>query len=276
MLSEDETENLEIRLLLEAVHEKYGYDFREYVSDSLRRRVRYALVRSGAANLGDLQHRVLVEPGLFAALLDDLTVQVSQMFRDPEFFRVFRESVIPILRTYPKPKIWHAGCASGEEVYAAAIVLQEEDLYGRSQVYATDVSSGVLERAREGIYPEAQARSFCEDYLLAGGRRKLEDYYSSAYGRIVMREALRTNVVFFQHNLVSDYALGEMHVILCRNVLIYFGAKLRERVLTMFARALCRGGFLCLGSSEQIPSSLNGLFSEFDARSRIYRLRGSA
>ena len=276
MAPETGIEEIEVRLVLEAINARYGYDFRDYSPESMRRRVQAALARSGAANLGILQHRLLTEPEFFVSLIDDLTVQVSEMFRDPPFYRAFREQVVPTLRTYPQLKIWHAGCATGEEVYATAILLSEENLYDRTQIYATDMSGRAVEQAREGIYPASQTELFSDNYLQSGGKKRLDDYYSSAYGRIAVHDRLKRNVVFFQHDLVSDYALGEMQVVFCRNVLIYFGESLRERVFGIFADSLCRGGFLCLGGSERVAPSRTGLFSEFVAAERIYRRRGSS
>ena len=275
MAQDESAEAIEVRLVLEAIYARYGYDFRGYAPESITRRVKTALARSGSPHLGELQHRLLREPALFASIADLLTVQVSEMFRDPTFYRVFRQRVVPLLRTYPQLKVWHAGCASGEEVYTTAILLLEEDLYQRTQIYATDVSENALQQAKEGIYPESQAQSFASCYLEAGGKRRFDDYCSRAYGRIAMHEALRKNVVFFQHDLVSDYALGEMNVILCRNVLIYFGSALRGRVLGLFERGLCRGGFLCLGRSEGLQATKDDAFEAFDAVERIYRHRGS-
>ena len=269
-------EALETRLFLEAIYERYGYDLRGYVPDSIRRRVSAAVLRSGYANVGELQHHVLRDPALFATVIDELTVNVSEMFRDPGFYRAFRERVVPVLRTYPQLKFWHAGCATGEEVYATAILLMEESLYDRAQIYATDLSQSSLARAREGVYLETQLTTFAENYRASGGSRRFDEYYSKAYGRIAMREGLKKNVVFFQHNLVSDYALGEMQVIFCRNVLFYFGAALRKRVLEMFAGGLCHGGFLCLGASESSPGSAGVPFADFVGRQRIYRQRGEA
>ena len=269
-------EEIEVRLVLEAINARYGYDFRDYSPESMRRRVQAAMAHSGAENLGILQHRLLAEPEFFASLLDDLTVQVSEMFRDPAFYSAFREQVVPILRTYPQLKIWHAGCATGEEVYATAILLSEENLYDRTQIYATDMSGRAVEQAREGIYPASQAGLFSHNYSLSGGKKHLGDYYSSAYGRIAVHEKLKRNVVFFQHDLVSDYALGEMQVVFCRNVLIYFGETLRQRVLGVFADSLCRGGFLCLGGSERVSPARADLFADFVSPERIYRRRGSS
>jgi chemotaxis protein methyltransferase CheR len=273
MASDNNIEEIEVRLVLEAINARYGYDFRGYSPDSMRRRVQAALARSGAKNLGLMQHRLLTEPDFFVSLLDDLTVQVSEMFRDPSFYLAFREQVVPTLRTYPQLKIWHAGCATGEEVYATAILLSEENLYDRTQIYATDMSGRAVDQAREGIYPAAQADLFSDNYRQSGGKQRLADYYSSAYGRIAVHDKLKRNVVFFQHDLVSDYALGEMQVVFCRNVLIYFSDPLRARVLGVFADSLCRGGFLCLGGSEHMPLSRAELFGDFSVAERIYRRR---
>ena len=274
MAPDKDIEEIEVRLVLEAINARYGYDFRDYAPESMRRRVQAAMARSGASNLGVLQHRLLAEPDFFVSILDDLTVQVSEMFRDPSFYRTFREQVVPMLRTYPQLKVWHAGCAGGEEVYATAILLNEENLYERTQIYATDMSARAVEQAREGIYPAAQTDLFSDNYRESGGKHRLADYYSSAYGRIAIHDKLKRNVVFFQHDLVSDYALGEMQVVFCRNVLIYFGESLRSRVFGVFADSLCRGGFLCLGGSERVSPARADLFSEFAAAERIYRRRG--
>ncbi len=273
MTPDVDTEALEVRLLLEAIHDRYGYDFREYQSGSIRRRVLAALGRSGLRHLGDLQHELLSSPALFASVVDDLTVKATSMFRDPAFYIHFRSHVVPILRTYPLLKIWHAGCASGEEIYSLAILLHEEGLYERAQIYSTDVSATALDRARAGVYPGSCVDSFTQAYHAGGGTQRFDEYWSSGYERIAVRQSLRENIVFFQHDLATDYSLGEMHVILCRNVLMYFSGPLRTRVTSMFARALVRGGFLCLGASEYLPTAARGDFSEYSTRTRIYRRR---
>jgi chemotaxis protein methyltransferase CheR len=268
-----EVERIEVDLVLEAIHAKYGYDLRGYSSVPLLSRVRALLARTGVAHLGELQHRLLHDAEFFGSVLHGLTVQVSSMFRDPSFYRTLRERIVPILRTYPEIKIWHAGCSSGEEVYAMAIVLMEENLYERARIYATDISAAALERAREGVYAESRLPAFASDYASSGGSGRFEEYYRRERGQIVMKEHLRQNLAFFQHDLVSDYALGEMNVILCRNVLIYFGAALRERVLGTFAKGLGRGGFLCLGASEGLPESQAREFCNFESSERVYRRR---
>jgi chemotaxis protein methyltransferase CheR len=274
MATQSELEDIELRLLLEAIFATYGYDLRDYSLGSVRRRFEAVLAKSGAKNFGDLQHRLITDKSFFASIADELTVQVSEMFRDPQFYRAFREQVVPDLRTYPQLKIWHAGCAGGEEVYATAIVLAEEGLLDRTQLYATDLSQGALERAREGVYSDARASSFAENYVLSGGKNSFDDHCSRAYGRIAIKESIRKNVVFFQHDLGTDYALGEMNVVFCRNVLIYFAPKLRERVLTLFAQSLAHGGFLCLGANERLSDSERAPFVPIAAPASIHRLRG--
>lgn len=275
-MSTSEAQAIEVRLVLEAILAKYGYDLRGYQPESMERRVLGALAKSGLAHLGELQHRLLADPEFFSSVLESLTVHVSEMFRDVDFYRVFREQVVPALKTYPEIKIWHAGCASGEEVYATAIVLTEEKLYDRAQIYATDVSTGALERAREGVYSQNQAKIFAKAYAQSGGTGRFEDYTVAAYDRIAVHERLRRNVVFFHHNLVSDYALGEMNVIFCRNVLIYFGPSLRDRVLGVLKDGLRHGGFLCLGSGESLPAAFGPAFTPFAPVHRIFQRRGAA
>ena len=267
-----EVEDIEVRLLLEAIHARYGYDLRDYMTGSMRRRVLAALAKTQARNLGDLQHQLLSDPALFASVLDHLMVQVSEMFRDPQFFLSLRREIVPLMRTYPQLKIWHAGCASGEEVYSMAILLAEEGLSDRTQIYATDLSPQALESAREGVYAADLAPRFAESYRAAGGTGAFDTYVSAAYDRIAIKASLRRNILFFQHNLVSDQTPGEMQVILCRNVLIYFDADLRRRVVTKLGSGLCRGGFLCLGMSEPMPVTTDGtVFREHVMHHRIYR-----
>jgi chemotaxis protein methyltransferase CheR len=267
----------ELAGLLEAIHAKYGCDLRGYAPGSLQRRVFVALARSGMGRFCDFQRRILDDPDLFGRFLHDLTVHVSELFRDPGLYRSFRAQVVPLLRTYPQLKIWHAGCATGEEAYASAIVLTEEGLYDRSQIYATDLSAEVLADAQEGVYSMARFRTFEANYRAAGGRAVLANYFNVAHGRVVAKQALKRNILFFQHNLVSDASFGEMHVVFCRNVLIYFGRQLREHVLTQLTRSLCRGGFLCLGESERLSrADAGGHFSAWADAEHIYRHTGDA
>lgn len=271
MLQPTQVEELEVGLLLEAIHACYGYDFRRYALDTMRRRMAAAVAKVGVNGLAELQHRLLREPELFAAILDVLTIRVTEMFRDPMVYRQLRENVLPVLRTYPQLKIWHAGCASGEEVYATAILLEEAGLYDRAQIYATDMSSVAVEQAREGVYPDGLLPDFSRNYHEAGGRRDFDGYFSRAYGNVAVVPALKRNVHVFQHDLVSDYSPGEMQLIFCRNVLIYFDDALRQRVFGLFAEGLSRGGFLCLGASEALPPGEQGKYQEVSAGARIYR-----
>jgi chemotaxis protein methyltransferase CheR len=274
MTSEPDAEAIEIRLLLEAIHAKYGYDLREYAQGTMRRRVLAALAKSGLSHLGELQHRILVDANAFAAVMDDLTIRVTEMFRDPGFYRTFRERVLPILHTYPLLKIWHSGCATGEEAYASAVVLEEAGLYERTQLYATDLNPGALEHARQGVYTAERFATFVQNYSASGGTVGLPSYGTQAYDHVALREALKRNILFFQHDLVADHVFGEMHVIFCRNVFIYFDAPLRQRVLSKFAQSLYPGGFLCLGASERLPESSGLPFSEFSREAHIYRYDG--
>jgi chemotaxis protein methyltransferase CheR len=268
-----DVERLELRLLLEAIYERHGYDLRKYEPAAIRRRFGAIMAKSGVTHYGELQHRILHDASFFAGIVDDLTVQVSEMFRDPAFYLAFREHVVPVLRTYPQLKIWHAGCAGGEEAYTMAIVLTEEKLYERAQIYATDLSSSAVDRAREGVYTEQRAVLFAENYRKAGGRSSFDDYCSRAYGHVTLREAVRRNVVLFQHDLATDHALGEMQVVCCRNVFIYFTPALRERVLGIFKQALSRGGFLCLGAAERLSPAQLADFVPVDEQRAIYRAR---
>lgn len=265
-------EELEIALLLEAIARRWGYDLREYAAPSLRRRISASLAASGAAHMGELQHRIIHDREAFTHFIETLTVRVTELFRDPEFYRAFRTDVVPLLRTYPFLKVWHAGCSTGEEAYSSAILLHEVELAERTQIYATDLSQRAIEQAKEGVYVANAVLSFARNHRAAGGTSDPADWITAAYEHVAMRDQLRKQILFFQHDLVSDRAFGEMHVVFCRNVLIYFGAELRRRVLDKFAESLCPGGFLCLGSSEQLSgSSADRRFVPFRPRERIYR-----
>lgn len=268
----DEEDDLELNLLLEAIHTRTGYDFRAYSRASLRRRMQHILTKTGDKSLSQLQHRVLHQPGFFHKMLSELTVTTSEMFRDPYFYASLRAEVIPVLRTFPTLNVWHAGCSTGEEVYSLAIVLHEEGLLERSTIYATDINQVALKSAREGIYSPQSIRNFTLNYRQAGGTRSFADYYYSAYGAVQMRRELIRNTVFSEHNLVTDSAFAETHLILCRNVLIYFQRPLQERVLELFRQSLRWGGFLCLGSKETLEFlAPRAAFKTIDAENKIYR-----
>lgn len=266
-----DVESNELSVFLEAIFATYGRDLRGYARASMQRRMLAALAKSGLATLKELKERVLANPTAFQQLTEDLCVRVSDMFRDPGVFLNFRTRVIPILRTYPLINIWHCGCASGEEVYSTAIILAEEGLYERTQIYATDVSNEALRDARQGIYTADRLAGFADGYYASGGKADFGDYYTEAYGGIAVREQLRKNVAFFEHDLVSDYVFAEMNVVFCRNVLLYFGSPLRELVIEKLGKSLRPGGFLCLGTSETLRGGSARDFGVFAPAERIYR-----
>ncbi len=269
-----ESESIELRLLLEAIYLKYGYDFRRYSKASLKRRVQKVLETAGLGDISALTHRVLYERSFFEAMLHRLTVNVTEMFRDQAFFSAVREHVLPVLEDHAHLKIWHAGCATGEEVYSMAILLAEAGLYEQTLIYATDLNEAVLEQARQGIYPLDRMRSYTGNYQKAGGTGSFADYYAARYDAAVMDPELKKNLVFSAHDLATDGVFGEMDVIVCRNVLIYFEQKLQDRVLDLFVQSLSPGGFLCLGSKETIRfSAYADAFEVFSAQERIYRKR---
>ena len=245
-------EELEIDLLLEGLFRQYGFDFRGYARSSLRRRVRAVVASEQLATVSALQDRMLHDAGALQRLLLGLSVNVSSMFRDPRFFLAFRRKAIPFLRTYPFIRIWQAGCSTGEEVYSLAILLQEEGLYDRCRIYATDMNETVLQTAREGIYQLDLMQKYTVNYLAAGGLSSFSEYYTAAYDHVIFRPSLRERVVFSQHNLASDGPFNEFNVILCRNVMIYFGRPLQDRVHDLFSRSLATFGLLGLGSHESL------------------------
>ena len=266
--------DIEMRLLIDAIFLKYHYDFRGYSGPSLKRRLTAAMSRFGCTTLSQLQDKVLHEPTTFPPLLDYLTVQVSEMFRDPGYFRALREKVVPLLRTYPSLKIWVAGCSTGEEVYSLAILLHEEKLLSRTLIYATDINAHALEKAEAGVYGIDRIAGFTVNHRNAGGHGSLADFYSAAYGNAVFDKALRSHVVFSDHSLATDSVFAEVQLVSCRNVLIYFNRELQDRALGLFREALCRKGFLGLGSKESLRFSSHA--DDFDtvvAGDRIYQRR---
>jgi chemotaxis protein methyltransferase CheR len=265
-----QVEDIEIRLLLEAIYQLYGYDFRSYSPASMRRRIMHRLTMSGFATVLEMTDRVLRDRQFFVTLLNDLTVNVTEMFRDPEFYKAFREEVVPVLKTFPFIKIWHAGCSTGEEIYSMAILLEEEGLYERAMLYATDIDKNVLAAAKKGIYPIHAFKQYTDNYRRAGGRQSLSDYATARYDSVIMEQRLKRNIVFADHDLATDQVFGEMHVILCRNVLIYFDRPLQQRVFKLFGESLDMGGFLCLGTKESLRFSGNE--ESFDVVNRSLRI----
>ena len=265
-------ERIEIELLLEGIFRHYGFDFRAYAYASIRRRLWKRIEEEGLPSVSALQERVLHEPEMMEKLLLDLSINVTSMFRDPGFYVAFREHVVPLLRTYPFIRIWHAGCATGEEVYSMAILLEEEGLYERSRSYATDINEVVLQKAKSGIFPLDRMQEYTENYIAAGGKRSFSDYYIAKYDGALFHPSLTKNVVFSQHNLVTDRSFSEFNVILCRNVLIYFDKTLQARVLTLFYDSLAMFGVLALGSKESLRfSPYEECYEQINGPEKIYR-----
>lgn len=270
-----DTEEIEIKLLLEAIYQRYHYDFRGYAVASLKRRLTQARERFNTRSYSALQDAILHDEAAFNDLLSYLTVQVSEMFRDPFYFRDLRDKVLPMLRTYPSIKVWIAGCSAGEELYSLAILFREEGLSSRTMFYATDINADALERARRGIYALDRIAGFTANYQRFGGRGSLSDYYTAAYGGTRFDPTLTNNVVFSDHSLVTDSVFAEVQFISCRNVLIYFDRPLQSRAIGLFKDALTRRGFLGLGSKESLRfSDYAEAFEEFSGPSRIYQKVG--
>jgi chemotaxis protein methyltransferase CheR len=265
-------EDIETSLLLEAVYRRYHYDFRSYAPTTVIRRLNQAREHFKAPTLSALQEKVLHDPAVFHELLGFLTIQVSEMFRDPAYFRTLREKVVPHLKTYPSLKVWVAGCADGEELYSLAILFREEGLEARTIFYATDVNPGALKKAEAAIYELDRIPLFTANHRQSGGRCSLSDYYTAAYGAAAFDKTLRERTLFSSHSLVSDAVFAEVHLVSCRNVLIYFDRGLQDRALGLFRDALVHGGFLGLGAKETVRFSRHAeSFSDFSQPERIYR-----
>ena len=269
--------DIELGLLIDAIYHLYHYDFRGYALASLRRRMKAAMTRFGCQSLSRLQDQVVHDPAVFPALLDFLTVQVSEMFRDPGYFRALREQVVPLLRTYPSLKVWVAGCSAGEEAYSLAILLREEGLLDRTLIYATDINPHSLQKAAAGIYDVGRIAGFTENHHKSGARSSLSDYYTAAYDRAVFDKSLKDHMVFSDHSLATDSVFAEVQLVSCRNVLIYFDRTLQDRALGLFHDALCRNGFLGIGSKESLQFSTRGEdFAALVREQKIFQKRAAA
>jgi chemotaxis protein methyltransferase CheR len=270
-----ELERVEVQVLLEAMFRHYGFDFRSYAFSSLKRRLWKRIGQEGLQTISQLQDRVLHDAGAMERLLLDLSINVTAMFRDPGFYAAFRAQVVPLLRTYPFLRIWHAGCSTGEEVFSMAILLQEEGLYDRARIYATDINEVVLQGARAGIFPLEKMKEYTENYLKAGGTRSFSEYYTAMYDGALFNSSLTKNVVFSQHNLVTDGSFAEFHVILCRNVMIYFDRELQNRVHDLFYASLVPLGILCLGNKETIRfTRYEDRYEALNLKEKVYRRAG--
>jgi chemotaxis protein methyltransferase CheR len=264
--------DIELKLLMEGIFLRYQHDFRDYSIASMRRRIKQALDKFECASVSVLQHRVLHDPAVFAQMLQYLTVQVSEMFRDPLYFKRLREQVVPVLKTYASVKIWVAGCSSGEEVWSLAILLEEEGLLDRALIYATDINPAALRYAEAGIYPLDRLAAFAGNYREAGGQRSLSDYYTADFDDAIFDRKLRQHIVFADHSLATDSVFSEVHFVSCRNVLIYFNRTLQDRAVGLFHEALIRRGFLGLGAKESLRfSGQASHFSEISSSEKIYQ-----
>jgi chemotaxis protein methyltransferase CheR len=270
--ADDDLQVLEIELLLEAIYRRYGFDFREYAQASLKRRLWRRMNAEALSTLTQLQDRLLHDAGCMERLLLDLSINVTAMFRDPSFYIAFRKEVVPALRTYPFTRIWCAGCSTGEEVYSLAIMLQEEGLYDRTRIYATDINEQVLDTARSGVFPLDKMKQYTQNYIKSGGMQEFSEYYVAAYDGARFSRALTENIVFAQHNLASDRAFNEFNVIVCRNVMIYFDKVLQDRVHKMFYESLDTFGMLALGHKESVSfTPFADSYEVVNASERIYR-----
>jgi len=261
-----------MQLLVEGIFRCYGFDFRQYAPGSLKRRIWYSAREQGVATISGLQEKALHDPGCMERLLLALSINVTAMFRDPSFYLAFRNRVAPRLRDQPSLRIWHAGCSTGEEAYSMAILLKEEGLYEKSQIYATDMNEVVLSKAQEGIFPLASMREHTTNYLAAGGKGSFAEFYTARYDHAILHAELRRNILFARHNLVTDGSFNEFHVILCRNVMIYFNRSLQTHVHRLFYESLQVSGVLGLGMKESLMFSPHEAdYEKLDGPARLYR-----
>jgi len=265
-------EDVETSLLLEGMFRHYGFDFRNYAPASLKRRLSDSMREAGVSTISGFQEKLLHDPSSFEQFLRTLSVNVTSMFRDPTFYRTFRERVVPFLRTYPFIRIWHAGCSTGEEVYSMAILLKEEGIYDRCRIYATDMSVDSLRSAREGIFPLSSMQEYTNNYIRASGKKFFSEYYTAQYDGALFDPSLRLNVVFSEHNLVTDGSFNEFHVVLCRNVMIYFNRSLQERVHSLIYESLAKFGVLGIGNKESLRlTPCEELYVQLNEVDRLYR-----
>ncbi len=265
-------ENIELELLLQAIYLQYGYDFRDYSRAHVKRRVKHRMVQEKLKNISELQNKILHDPVALDRMVRDLSINVTEMFRNPDFYKSVREKVIPLLKTYPFPKIWHAGCATGEEVFSFAIMLKEEGLLERTQIYATDFNPYVIEKARKGIFPIRYIKEYTANYQKAGGKESFSDYYHASDEWVIFDKSLSKNMVFAEHNLVTDDVFAEVNMVVCRNVLIYFNRELQNKVLGLLHKSLITGGFLALGTKESMMFSDNQMkYKVIDAKQKIFK-----
>lgn len=265
-------EKIEVDLLLEGIYRHYGYDFRNYAYPSISRRIKYRMQAEGVSTITGILDLVLHSRSAMERLFGDFSIQVTEMFRDPDFFLEFRRNIVPQLRKLSSIRIWHAGCSSGEEAYSMAILLHEEGLYSKTMIYATDMNEHVMKNAAKGVFSLEKMKLYTKNYQQSGGKQSFSEYYTVHKNNVVFSPLLSQNIVFSQHNLATDHSFNDFHVIICRNVLIYFNNLLQQRVLQLFNESLIPSGFLGLGSKEGIPSWVQrGFFIEMNREQRIYK-----
>jgi chemotaxis protein methyltransferase CheR len=271
MVTEHRISPEEVEDLLSIVHHVHGYDLGNYSKSSINRRLVHVMDKYRLSAF-ELKLRLVNESSFFQQFLNEITINVTEMFRDPAFYLSVRKNVLPYLGSWPHIKVWNAGCSSGEETYSFAIMLQEENLYGRSFLYGTDINSKVLDQAKDGIYDLRQIKTYTSNYIEAGGKASLSDYYHAAYDACIFNSGLKKNMLFSVHNIVMDKVFNEFQMVVCRNVLIYFDQELQEKVLQLLYESLCSFGFLCLGSKETIRSrTIRQKFKVIDDRQNIYQ-----
>ncbi|HWO98317.1 MAG TPA: protein-glutamate O-methyltransferase CheR [Bacillus sp. (in: firmicutes)] len=270
----NELEKIEIELLLEGIYRYYGLDFRNYAFPFVQRRIWHRIHAEKLKSISGLQERVFHDSAIMKKLFVDFSINVTEMFRDPSFFLSLRNKVIPLMKDYPYIRIWHVGCASGEEVYSMAILLLEEGLYDKAKIYATDINAGILEKAKQGVFPLDRMQAYTKNYFRAGGKRAFSEYYTIKEEQVIFHPFLRENIVFAQHNLVTDHSFNEFHIIVCRNVMIYFNKSLQNHVHGLLYESLGVEGFLGLGKREGVRfTSHADFYDEFDSEERLYRKR---
>lgn len=267
-----ELEELEIDLLLEGIYRYYGYDFRNYTRPFIRRRIWHRINAEKLNGVLALQEKVLYQPSTMNKLFSDFSIHVTEMFRDPTFFKTFIRKIVPLLKDYPVIRIWHAGCSTGEEVYSMAILLYEEGLYDKTRIYATDLNENFLQIAKQGLLSIDRMKLYTKNYIEAGGTRSFSEYYTCREKKVTFDSFLAKNIVFAQHNLATDESFNEFHLIICRNVMIYFNKTLQNRVHQLFYESLSPNGFLGLGKKEHIQFTIhNKCYEEIDKDERLYR-----
>jgi chemotaxis protein methyltransferase CheR len=267
-----EIEDDQVELLLNDILVKYGYDFTSYSTASVKRRINRLYIIDHFQTFADFRKQVLNDENYMRRFVQEITVNVTEMFRDPAFYKLLREQVLPVLATYPFIRIWHAGCSTGEEVYSMAIMLKEAGIMNKSLLYATDINPEVLEQVTRGIYPLRLLKQFSENYILSGGKHDFSSYYTAKYDLAKLDDDLRSKMIVSTHNLVSDRSFNEFQLIICRNVLIYFNKPLQDQVLALFDASLETRGFLALGSKEQIKfASISKNYEQLDPKEKIWR-----